>query len=515
MSAKQLDPSKESFDLPSSWQNAWKISASVGVVGLVAAFGLGMSDARRFSFSYLFAFYVFLTIALGSLFFVLIQRLTSAGWSVTVRRMAEFCASGLWIFAPLFAVIFFYRGSLYPWMSHGHGDEHHASDSLLERVAHAQPQTTAPVDATAAIPAAAHGTAPAASIVPSHGNVPTAAGILPSSAGGSRHGVGTGTGSGSGRGAGTGAGAGNIPGHGAAAHAATGHPANLPDPHAVAHAQILAKKEPYLNVPFFSVRAIIYFVVWALLGFTYLGYSTKEDKSKNPEWTLKAQRLAPVATILFGFTLTFAAFDWLMSLDPAWFSTIYGVYIFSMSVVSSLATIILLAMALRDAGPLKNVVTVEHFHDLGKLMFGFNVFWAYIGFSQMMLIWYAALPEETTFYHMRWDDGSWATVSMVVLLGHFVVPFLFLISRNVKRRLPLLRVGAVLMLCMHVIDMYWTVMPNYTQSALSVMDFVVGAACVVGIGGVYFAWVFFQMTKHALIPIGDPRLQRSIAFQNA
>jgi hypothetical protein len=275
----------------------------------------------------------------------------------------------------------------------------------------------------------------------------------------------------------------------------------------------MEKKAPYLNKNFFLARAVVYLVIWSLLGWNFFKFSVRQDNDKGVAWTLTAQRWAPAATIFFGFSLTFAAFDWLMSLEPAWFSTIFGVYIFATAVVSSLATLIVVTMALRDAGPLAKVVTTEHYHDLGKLLFGFNVFWAYIGFSQMMLIWYAALPEETPWYHMRWDNGPWAGVSLTILIGHFVLPFFFLISRNVKRRLPMLRLGAMWMLLMHVVDIYWFVMPSFGQENFTVSW--IDAACLLGVGGVYLAAVFYQMAKHPLIPVGDPRLARSLAFQNA
>ncbi len=468
---KKTEKKEESYNLPASWQSAWKISAGVGLLGLAGA-GFGMTqDATRFAHSYLFAFYVFLTIALGSLFFVLIQRLTSAHWSVTVRRTAEFFASGLPLFAILFLPILLQMNSLFPWLGHGghEGGGHHGQVSLIVGEAHAQEHAAPPVAADPHAPAAAAKAPPAA-----HG--------------------------------------GNAA---APAHAQAGGN----DAHAVEHAALMERKSPYLNRSFFLVRAVAYFAIWTILGINFFNFSTKQDKTKDAQLTLKAQRWAPPSTFLFAFSLTFAAFDWMMSLDPTWFSTIYGVYVFATSVVSSLALIIVVTMALRDSGPLKDVVTVEHYHDLGKLLFGFNVFWAYIGFSQMMLIWYAALPEETPFYHRRWDFGPWAGVSMTVLFGHFVTPFLFLISRNIKRRLPLLRIGAAWMLLMHVVDMYWFVMPNFTYTAGLDPDSFnfswVDGACLLGVGGVYLGFVFWQMTKHPLIPIGDPRLARSLHFVNA
>jgi hypothetical protein len=470
VASKKTDISKESYALPASWQNAWKICAGAGALGLAAA-GFGMTtDPKRFAFSYLFAFYVFLTIALGALFFVIIQRLVGAHWSVTVRRTAEFFASALPAFAVLFLPIVLNMGHLFPWLGgHGeHGAGHAGNTSLVIGEAQAAQGHGEP-----AAPKAEGAHAPAA-----HGDKAAAA---PAAHGG--------------------------------AHAARAGHAGAPDPMALEHAELMEKKAPYLNKNFFLARAVVYLVIWSLLGWNFFKFSVRQDKDKGVAWTLTAQRWAPASTIFFGFSLTFAAFDWLMSLEPAWFSTIFGVYIFATAVVSSLATLIVVTMALRDAGPLAKVVTTEHYHDLGKLLFGFNVFWAYIGFSQMMLIWYAALPEETPWYHMRWDNGPWAGVSMTILIGHFVLPFFFLISRNVKRRLPMLRVGAMWMLLMHVVDIYWFVMPSFGQENFMVSW--IDAACLLGVGGVYLAAVFYQMGKHPLIPVGDPRLARSLAFQNA
>jgi hypothetical protein len=204
-----------------------------------------------------------------------------------------------------------------------------------------------------------------------------------------------------------------------------------------------------------------------------------------------------------------------MSLNPTWFSTIFGVVMFSTGVVSSYAVMILVTMALRNAGPLKGAVTVEHYHDLGKLMFGFNCFWAYVGFSQFMLIWYAALPEETQFFHHRWDVAPWNTVSNALILFHFIVPFLFLMSRNFKRNLGRLQIGAAILLVMHVVDIYWFVMPNFALGKEGFTFHWLDAACFLAVAGIYGAFVFNRMTQHSLVPVGDPRLQRSLEFTNA
>jgi hypothetical protein len=435
---------------------------------------------KRTSYSYVFAFFCFLTIALGSAFFVIVQRLTSAHWSVTVRRTAEFFTYGLLAMVLLAIPLLLSMQLISPMMAHKGG----AHAALLIGDAHAdelpKSPTANPVVAASADPHAAHGIATAAAAGHDPHALPAGSAAAPHDA----HAAGT-------------------------EHAShEGH-----DPTHVAHEEVLEKKSPWFAPNFFYGRGFGYLVIWVLLAMKFFDLSTKQDKSKDPALTLQAQSIAPVATMFFGLSLTFAAFDWVMALEPAWFSTIFGVYTFSTSVVSSLAVLILVTMALRDAGYLKDVVSREHFHDLGKLLFGFNVFWAYIAFSQFMLIWYAALPEETTFYHMRWDDGPWAMVSLAIIFGHFVIPFALLLSRHSKRtHLNRLQLGAVMLLVMHFVEWYWLIMPNLKADFHFAWTDI---SCFLAVGGIYFAFVFHRMTKHPLIPVGDPRLQRSIDFQNA
>jgi hypothetical protein len=517
----------EGWVLKGPWAGAWKVFAGIGALGCAgAAFGYTV-DPRRFAFSWLFAFVTCLAIALGCMFFVLIQRLTSAGWSVTVRRTAEFFSYGILALIPLFIPILLSSSHLWPFLGGAHeGGAHeggHGSISLITP-AYAQAPAAQPApaaapaapghaeggaapEAHAAAPAADHAAAPAdhaaapadhAAAPADHAAAPADHAAAPAdhAATPAEHGAAP-------------AEHGAAGGHGSAAEHA------LHASHALIHSEVMAKKSGYLSKNFFYGRAVFYFLVWALLAVRLFGYSAAQDTTKDPKLTVRAQSFAPAATMLFALTLTFAAFDWIMALEPTWFSTIFGVYYFATGVVSSLAVIILVTMALRNAGQLDGAVTPEHYHDLGKLMFGFLVFWAYIGFSQFMLIWYAALPEETTWYHNRWDFGPWAKIAMVILVGHFVVPFFWLISRNFKRNLGRLQIGAVVLLVMHVVDMYWFVMPNY---ALGSNDFAfhwLDAACLLAVGGVYGAFVFFRMTKNYLVPVGDPRLERSLHFQNA
>ncbi|MBX3225845.1 MAG: hypothetical protein KIT84_30290 [Labilithrix sp.] len=461
MSAAKAKDDQQNWTLKgSSWEGAWKVFAGIGVLGLAGA-GAGYTmDQRRFAFSWLFAFITVLTITLGALFFVLVQRLTSAGWSVTVRRTAEYFSLGVIPLAVLFVPVLLTTNHLFPWF----GGEHHGAENAapahhgsieLVKPAHAQEHAAPPpvAEGHAAKPADAHD---------AHG-----------------------------------------------AHGPAG------DPHEVIEKEILKSKEPYLNPQFFYIRVFVYFAVWIFLATRLFKLSQDQDKSKDPKLTLKAQALAPAGTFLYGITLTFAAFDWIMSLEPTWFSTIFGVIIFACGVVSSYAVLILVTLALRSAGPLKGAVTIEHYHDLGKLQFGFLVFWAYVQFSQFMLIWYAALPEETTFFHNRWDYEPWKNVSLAILGVHFVIPFFWTISRNFKRNTDRLRIGSAIILVMHVVDMYWYVMPNYLLGKDGFSFHWLDAACLLAVAGVWGAFVFNRMTQHSMVPVGDPRLQRALEFQNA
>ena len=223
-------------------------------------------------------------------------------------------------------------------------------------------------------------------------------------------------------------------------------------------------------------------------------------------------RLAAGGTLLFALTVTFAAFDLLMSLYPHWYSTIFGVYFFAGSFVAFFALTALLIMALHRVGKLRNIVTTEHFHDLGKLMFAFTVFWAYVAFSQYMLMWYGNLPEETIWYEVR-QEGFWRGWSVLLLVGHFFAPFLFIMSRYQKRRAPVLAGAAAWMLLMHWVDLYYLTMPGHrpTESPFVLTDITLFLL----MAGLFAAFVFYRLGKVTLIPTGDPRLSESLSFENA
>ena len=284
----------------------------------------------------------------------------------------------------------------------------------------------------------------------------------------------------------------------------THHDPVNPDP-------LLEHKAPYLNQGFFFVRAAIYFVVWTALAAFFWRSSARQDESGEQAITRRLQTYSAPGMVLFGVTLTFAAFDWLMSLEPHWFSTIFGVYVFAGCVVAIFSFLILVTLRLQAGGALESLVTGEHFHDMGKMLFGFVVFWAYIGFSQFMLIWYANIPEETFWFAMRWDEPTWQAVSIFLAAGHFAIPFLFLISQPVKRNRLAMTVAAVWMLFMHYVDVYWLVMPTLHHEAfhLSLLDL----TCWLGVGGLFFAAFGWLLQRGALVPVKDPRLPESLAFE--
>lgn len=383
-----------------------RVGAIVGVLGLGASATLGLNahdGGKQFFHSYLLALTYFLSLSLGALFFVTLQHLTRAGWSVVVRRLAEIVASNLPLLVILFTpiLISMLQGNalLYSWVD----------DALVQG-----------------------------------------------------------------------------------------------DP-------LLHGKQPYLNVPFFVVRFAIYFAVWAVLSRYFLKTSVRQDQTGDRGLTAQMQKVSAPAMLLFALSLTFCAFDTLMSLEPHWFSTIFGVYFFAGSVVGFFCLMILMARGLQSSGIMRDVITVDHYHDLGKLLFGFVFFWGYIAFSQYMLIWYANIPEETEWYLER-QTGEWVWVSLSLLFGHFLLPFPGLISRHAKRRLTILSFWAGFLLVMHWLDLYWLIMPSLQKEKLPFG--VIDVACFLGVGGLYVANLGFTARDKVILAVKDPRLAESLAFEN-
>jgi len=280
---------------------------------------------------------------------------------------------------------------------------------------------------------------------------------------------------------------------------------------AAKHDHLIHGKAGWLNVPFFAIRIVIYFVAWTMLSRYFFKKSLEQDESGDSEISERLRVMAAPGLIIFAFATAFAAFDLLMSLDPHWFSTMFGVYFFAGSAISIMAMLALVPMFLQSRGLLKSSITVEHYHDVGKLLFAFVFFWGYIAFSQFMLIWYADLPEETIWYRHRMFT-SWKWLSLVLVFGHFCFPFVGLLTRWTKRRLNLLAGFAIWMLVMHYFDLYWQIMPEYDKSG-----FVFGLTDItafIGVGGLFLAAAARVASGVGLVAAGDPRLGESLTFEN-
>ncbi len=401
-----LDPFQETaagapdaFRPRGDWR-IWGVPLLVGVVGLVISAVGWATDAHQFYFSYLIGWSFCLTLALGALYFVLIQHLTKAQWSVVVRRIAE---SLLWTF-PLLAVlsipILFGLHDLYHW---------------------------------------------------THADV-------------------------------------------------------------VAQDDILAGKSAYLNVPFFIARLVLYFLLWSIIGYKLYRLSLDQDMRLDPTIPARQRRVSAWGLAVTAVTTAFASYDLLMSLDPHWFSTIFGVYIFAGAFMSIHAVVALVAIVMqRTSRPFRYAVTAEHYQDLGKMMFGFVVFWAYIAFSQYMLIWYGNIPEETIWYRHRLEHG-WEVHSAILLIFHFILPFLLLLPRFVKRRKATMVAMAVWLLAMQWFDLHWLAMPvlHPDNAGIHFLDVV----CWLGLLGVFTASFLYRLARHSLVPLNSPYLAKSLRFEN-
>ncbi len=291
--------------------------------------------------------------------------------------------------------------------------------------------------------------------------------------------------------------------------------AELFDPASPKYDALVAGKEPYLNTPFFLARVLFYFVAWTFIAYRLYALSLKQDLAPTPDIPARFRKVSAIGLVLFALTVSFAGFDLIMSVDPHWFSTIFGVYIFAGSFLSALALMILvLSLLQRTGGMLEGVVTVEHFQDLGKFMFGFTVFWAYIAFSQYMLYWYGNIPEETIWYRHRLEHG-WEYHSAVLLVMHFIIPFIVLLPRWTKRILPLLTFMAVYMLIMHWFDLHWLIMPVLDlqlngHAGFHWMDF----TAFIGLFALLFGTLMYRLSRHSLVPQNDPYLAESLRFHS-
>jgi hypothetical protein len=277
------------------------------------------------------------------------------------------------------------------------------------------------------------------------------------------------------------------------------------------HEAALDSKRAYLNFNFFLIRAIVFLGFFIVASLLLRRFSVRQDKDGNPLFTIWLRRVSFISLPMFALCLTFGAFDWMMSLNYRWFSTMFGVYIFAGAAGSSMSLLVLVITALRQAGYLKDVVTVEHYHIMGKWMLAFCIFWAYIGFGQYMLIWYANIPEETQFFITR-NTESWWGLSMLLVIGRFFGPFAILLLRSIKKHPHQLCVVAGWIVCMQMLDMYLIVLPalHGTGVHVSVWDLLSLVAIGATLGFVYLRIV----PRTSLFPVRDPRLVQSLKLVN-
>ena len=405
----------------------WTGISCVLLAAILSFGGILGGSPHHFFRSWLFAFVYIMTVCMGSIFFIMIQHATKAGWSTSIRRVAEHVAFNLqwiWIlFLPLLALVISGHGGLvWHWMDPSHVDP------------------------------------------------------------------------------------------------------------------IIEGKSGYLNIPFWVFRAVVFLTAFYVASRFFVGTSIAQDESGDPSLTMKMQKWVPAFIAVFGLSLTFSAFDWVMSIEAHWFSTMFGVYMLAMSFCGFFSTFCVIFFILRWQKKLLNEVTIEHWQDMGKLLFGLGiVFHAYIGFSQYMLIWYANIPEETTYYLAR-VAGPWAPWMWFLVFGHFFIPFLLLLTKHTKRCVPVMTGIAVWMLFAHAIDAYVLVMPMVPGEALAQADDwkdfaalarsgdlndklgyhpqIADILLLIGFIGFLVSGICYSMSRAPLVAYRDPRISEGLVFEN-
>jgi hypothetical protein len=284
-------------------------------------------------------------------------------------------------------------------------------------------------------------------------------------------------------------------------------------PEAVAADHILQMKAPYLNVPFFVGRAVFYFLVWMACMVLLTRWSDAQDRGEVAVTPADSRRFRVVSApglLLYALTITFAGIDWVMSLDPHWFSTIFGLLLFTGQGLAAFAFVIAVLAALSAVEPVASVVSARQFHDLGKLLLAFVMLWAYLAFSQFLIIWAGNLPEEIPWYIER-IRGGWGYVALLVAFGHFALPFVVLLSRDLKKNRSLLAKVAVGILVMRLVDIIWLVAPAFPHSGFAVhwMNVVVP----VGLVGIWLFLFARQLRSRPLLPLNDPFFKETFAHE--
>jgi hypothetical protein len=272
---------------------------------------------------------------------------------------------------------------------------------------------------------------------------------------------------------------------------------------------VLRMKQPYLNVPFFLVRAVFYFGAWSLLAHLLSRWSAELDRGGSLRDARRLRGLSGGGLVLLGFTITFSAVDWAMSLDPHWYSTIYGMIFMVNQTLSAMALVIVLLARFREESPFAGVVRPEAFHDLGKLLLAFVMLWAYLNFSQFLIIWAGNLAEEIPWY-VRRLHGAGQVVALLIILFHFALPFLLLLSRDLKRSASTLAKVAGVLFLLRLVDLYWLVAPDRRHDGgfhLSWMD----VTAPIAVGGIWLYWFARELKVRPLLPRNEPDLEELLA----
>jgi hypothetical protein len=275
----------------------------------------------------------------------------------------------------------------------------------------------------------------------------------------------------------------------------------------VAADEVLRGKRLYLNTPFFLARAALYFAVWNAISYFLNRWSLEQDRNPDPRIARRVQRLSGGGLLAYGLTITFASFDWVMSLDPHWFSTIYGILFIGGQGLTALAFLIVALEWLSRREPLNTIVVPAHFHDLGNLMLAFVMLWAYFSFSQYLIIYSANLPEEITWYTRRLFTG-WRVIGVMLVVLHFAVPFLILLSRTVKRAPQLLVKVAIGVLVVRLVDLFWLIAPEFHREGLVVSW--LDVALPLSLGAVWLGAFIRQLRGRALVPVHDPQFREAL-----
>jgi hypothetical protein len=284
--------------------------------------------------------------------------------------------------------------------------------------------------------------------------------------------------------------------------------------HPAANDHVLQGKTAYLNVPFFLARVVLYFVIWIGIAYLLNKWSRQQDEASDPkEFKRKMQDLSGPSLVLLGGAMTFASIDWVMSLDPHWVSTIFGVLFMAGTALTAIAFIIAMIVFLSNRKPMNEVIAGRHLNDLGKLMLAFVMLWAYFSFSQFLIIWSGNLPEEIPWYISRLE-GAWKLIAGFIILFHFILPFFLLLPKKANRNPRILVSVALLVIVMRYVDLYWLIGPEVSHGEggmhasfhFNWMDIV----APLGIGGIWVWYFITQLKKLPLLPINEPQLEGAI-----